>query len=119
MEQVKTSRELGFGEPKVGYQWDVGSTPRGNEEPGQWTVRRDPKAWVVLFHSFKGTDYIIQTFSPTEEGERAAKTMAVKLVKMAHEAAQTTRGKRLSNQHGKPSYHKSNIHKPDVPTSKM
>lgn len=101
MEQVKTAQELGLGKPKVGYRWDAGSTPPGDEEPGRWAVRRDPRAWVVLFHSFEGTEYIIQTFSPTEEGERAAKIMAVKLVKMAREVAQTTRGMRLNNEYGK------------------
>ena len=101
MEQVKTARELGLGKPKVGYRWDAGSTPPGDTEPGRWMVRRSFRAWLVLFHSFEGTEYIIQAFSPTEEGERAAKTMAVKLVKMAQEIAQTTRGVRLNNEYGK------------------
>ena len=99
MEQVKTSQELGFGEPKVGYEWNAGNTPPGDKSPGRWTVRRDPDHWVVLFHSFvdepqtgferkgfshgTGPDYIIVTFLPTEDGERAAKTMALKLVDVA------------------------------------
>jgi broad specificity phosphatase PhoE len=36
-----------------------------------------------LFHSDKGTTYIIHTFPLTEEGERAAKTMALKLADIA------------------------------------
>ena len=89
MEEVKTSVELGFGEPKVGYEWDAGSTPPGDKSQGRWTVRRTPDNWLVIFHSFQdssqgvGPDYITATFSPTEDGERAAKTMALKLVDIA------------------------------------
>ncbi|MBA7632308.1 hypothetical protein ES703_39851 [subsurface metagenome] len=87
VEEVKTSQELGLGEPKPGYEWDAGNTPPGHKSPGRWTVRRNREHWVVLFHSFSymppqyvGPDYIIATFPPTEEGERAAKKMALKLV---------------------------------------
>jgi len=83
MEQVKTARELGFDEPAVGYQWDAGNTPPGDAIPGQWLVKRERKGWVVLFHTSEGTEYIIHTFPPTEDGERAAKTMALKLVDFA------------------------------------
>jgi len=82
-QQVKTARELGFGEPKVGYEWDAGSTPPGDAAPGRWIVRREGNSWVVLFHASHGTEYVIHTFPPTEDGERAAKTMAVKLVDFA------------------------------------
>lgn len=87
VEEVKTSKELGLGEPKPGYQWDAGNTPPGDKAPGRWTVRRDPDQWVIFFHSFiyappqyVGPDCIIATFPPTEDGERAAKIMAKKLV---------------------------------------
>ncbi|MBA7471045.1 hypothetical protein ES707_06338 [subsurface metagenome] len=90
VEEVKTSRELGFGEPKVGYEWDAGNTPPEDKEPGRWTVKRNEDSWVVLFHSsiykppqYVGPDYVIATFPPTEDGERAAKKMALKLVDMA------------------------------------
>ena len=83
MEQVKTARELGLGEPKRGYEWEAGGTPPGDSVPGQWTVAKRARDWVVLFHSDKGATYIIHTFSPTEEGERAARTMALKLVDVA------------------------------------
>ncbi|MBA7704662.1 hypothetical protein ES703_113479 [subsurface metagenome] len=88
-EEVKTSQELGLGEPQTGYEWDAGNTPPGDKSLGRWTVKRDPDHWTVLFHSFinppqyVGPDYIIATFPPTEEGERAAKKMALKLVDTA------------------------------------
>jgi hypothetical protein len=97
--EVKTHRELHGKDPAVGYEWDAGNTPPEDPAPGRWTVRRDPDHWVALFHSFidapqrgfekkgfargTGPDYIIATFLPTEQGERAAKTMALKLVDMA------------------------------------
>lgn len=83
MAEVKTAQELGHGEPQVGCEWDAGLTPLGDSAPGRWTVRRDPDHWVVIFHSFNGPEYIIQTFTPTEYGERAAKGMALKLVDIA------------------------------------
>ena len=97
--EVKTHQELHGQEAPVGYEADMGLTPPGDKAPGRWTVRRDAEHWVVLFHSFldapqmgfdrngfspgPGPDYIIATFLPTEEGERAAKTMALKLVDIA------------------------------------
>jgi hypothetical protein len=83
MEQVKTSRELGLGEPELNYEWEAGGTPVGDAAPGRWTVIKRAQDWAVLFHSNEGAQYIIQTFNPTEEGERAAKTMALKLVDIA------------------------------------
>ena len=83
MEQVKTSREFGFGEPQTGYEWDAGNTPPGDNSAGRWTVKRSEDGWVVLFHSFNGPEYVIQTFAPTDDGERGAKTMALKLVDIA------------------------------------
>jgi hypothetical protein len=83
MEQVKTARELGLDEPGVGYEWNAGDTPPGDSAPGQWTAKRDKNKWVVLFHASKGAIYVIHTFPPTEEGERAAKTMAIRLVDVA------------------------------------
>ena len=87
VEEVKTHQELHGKEAPVGYEADMGNTPPGHKSPGRWTVRRNPDHWVVLFHSFSymppqyvGPDYIIATFPPTEEGERAAKKMALKLV---------------------------------------
>jgi len=82
-EQVKTARELGFEEPKVGYEWEAGNTPPGDSAPGRWLVKREGERWVVFFQTSKGTEYIIHTFPPDEDGERAAKTMAIKLVDFA------------------------------------
>jgi hypothetical protein len=83
MEQAKTARELGFEEPEVGYEWDAGSTPPGDSVPGRWLVRRDGDNWVVLFHASNGVEYVIHAFPPDEDGERGAKTMALKLVDFA------------------------------------
>ena len=92
VDDIKTSQELGLGEPKPGYEWHAGLTPPWSKFPGRWAVRRDAKAWLVLFHSFNfdslrrpfnGPEYVIQTFPPTDEGERAAKKMACMLVDMA------------------------------------
>ena len=83
MEQVKTARELGFGKPKVGYEWDAGSTPLEDSLPGRWVVTRKRDKWVVLFHASEGAQYVIHTFPADEAGERAAKTMALKLVEFA------------------------------------
>ena len=83
MGQTKTARELGLEEPKVGYEWEAGNTPPGDSAPGQWVVRREGERWIVLFHAAKGAEYVIHTFPPDEDGERAAKTMAIKLVDFA------------------------------------
>jgi len=83
MEQVKTARELGLGEPKRGYEWEAGGTPPGDSAPGRWTAIKRARDWAVLFHSDKGAEYVIHTFPLSEEGERAAKAMALKLVDLA------------------------------------
>jgi hypothetical protein len=83
MVEVKTAKELGHSTPRVGYEWDAGLTPPGDPAPGRWTVKREEEDWVVLFHSFKGPEYRICIFDPTEEGERAAKKMALTLVDIA------------------------------------
>jgi len=83
MEQVKTARESGFDEPTVGYEWGAGDTPPGDSAPGRWAVMREENKWVVAFHAFRGPTYVIHTFPSTEDGERAAKIMALKLVDIA------------------------------------
>jgi hypothetical protein len=83
MEQAKTARELGFGEPEVGYEWNAGSTPPGDSVPGCWLVRREGDSWLTLFRASNGTEYVIHTFSLGEDGEREAKNMALKLVDFA------------------------------------
>jgi hypothetical protein len=83
MDQAKTARELGFEEPEVGYEWEAGSTPPGDAVPGRWVVKKGGDSWVVLFHASNGTEYVIHNFSPDDDGEKAAKTMALKLVDFA------------------------------------
>jgi hypothetical protein len=83
MEQAKTARELGFEEPKAGYEWNAGSTPPGDSVPGCWLVRRKREGWITLFHAANGAEYVIHTFPPDEDGEREAKNMALKLVDFA------------------------------------
>jgi hypothetical protein len=83
MEQAKTARELGSEEPGVGYEWNAGSTPPGDPVPGCWLVRREGDNWITLFRTSKGTEYVIHTFPPDENGEREAKNMALKLVDFA------------------------------------
>lgn len=84
-DEIKSHRELHGKDPEPGYEWDAGITPPGDGSPGRWTVKRTLENWVVVFHSFlsAGAEYAIQTFPPTEAGERAAKGMALKLVDIA------------------------------------
>ena len=86
-DEIKTYRELHGEEPPVGYEWDAGNTPLGDSNPGRWTVRRGKDNWIILFHPFPlgstELDYVISTFSPTEDGESAAKAMALKIVDAA------------------------------------
>ena len=83
MEQVKTAQELGLGKPIRGYEWEAGQTPPGDSAPGRWTAVKRARDWAVMFRSAKGAEYIIHTFPISETGERAAKTMATKLVDIA------------------------------------
>ena len=80
---VRTHGELHGREAEIGHEADLGYTPPGHPSPGRWTVRRDPDGWMLLFHSFRGVEYVISRFSPTEEGERAARAMGLKLVDVA------------------------------------
>ncbi|NQT32034.1 MAG: hypothetical protein HQ588_06840 [Deltaproteobacteria bacterium] len=83
MEQVKTEQGSGLGKLKLGLEWEAGGTPPGDSAPGQWAVARRVRDWAVLFRSAKGAEYVVHTFPLTEAGERAAKTMAAKLVDVA------------------------------------
>jgi hypothetical protein len=82
MAEIKTL-DLDLGGHEVGYKWLAGKTPPRNWSPGRWVVRRDPSEWVIVFYSLHGPKYTIATFTPTDEGERAAKVMALKLVENA------------------------------------
>jgi hypothetical protein len=83
MEQVRTAQELGLGKPGYGYEWEAGETPPGDSAPGRWAAIKRARNWAVVFRSAKGTEYLIHTFPLNESGERAAKTMAIKLVDIA------------------------------------
>lgn len=77
--KLETDR-LDLGEHLCGYEWEAGETPPGDAAPGKWVVRKVPDEWVVLFRSRKGAEYLIQNFSPTDDGEKAAKGMALRLI---------------------------------------
>ncbi len=83
MEQIKTEQGSDLGKLKLGLEWEVGGTPPGDSAPGRWAVTRRVRDWAVVFRSAKGAEYVINTFPLTEAGERAAKTMAAKLVDVA------------------------------------
>ncbi len=83
MEQLRTPQELGLGKTGHGYEWEAGETPPGDSAPGRWVAIKRAQDWAVVFHSAKGAEYVIHTFSLNEAGERAAKTMALKLVDIA------------------------------------
>jgi hypothetical protein len=83
MEQVRTEQGPGLGKPKLGPEWEAGGTPPGDSAPGLWAVAKRARDWAVLFRSAKGVEYVVHTFPLSETGERAAKTMAAKLVDIA------------------------------------
>lgn len=83
MEQVKTAQELGLVKSGHTYEWEAGETPPGDSAPGRWAAIKRAQDWAVIFRSAKGTDYLIHTFPLSVAGERAAKTMAIKLVNIA------------------------------------
>jgi hypothetical protein len=83
MERLRTEHELGLGKPGRGYEWEAGETPPGDSAPGRWATVKRAQDWAVVFRSDKGNEYLIHTFPLNESGERAAKTMAMKLVEVA------------------------------------
>ena len=83
MEQVKTEQGPGLDKLKLGLEWEAGGTPPGDSAPGRWAVAKRARDWAVLFRSAKGVEYVIHTFPLSEDGEKAAKTMAAKLVDVA------------------------------------
>jgi hypothetical protein len=84
MMEVRTADNLDLGKHNPGYEWNAGSTPLRDEDPGAWLVKLRPGGcWVVIFRSINGPKYDITTFPLTDKGERAAKVMASKLVDIA------------------------------------
>ena len=83
---TKTVENLDLGVHPVGYEWVAGETPPNDPGPGKWLVRLSD-VWTVIFRSAPtGAEYVIQAFSPDDEGERVAKRMANKLVDIAWES---------------------------------
>lgn len=82
MAEIET-KDLDLGEHEEGYSWVSGSTPEGDPAPGRWLVRKTAEAWTVNFRSINRVEYVIQDYADTEEGERVAKLMALKLVDIA------------------------------------
>jgi hypothetical protein len=87
MPEIKTAQNLDLGGHEPGYEWVAGQTPPNDPSPGKWIVRLSD-VWTVLFHAAPtGAEYPIPIpFAPDEEGERAAKNMANKLVDNAWES---------------------------------
>ena len=86
MLKVRATANLDLGGHEAGYKWVAGATPPNDPAPGEWFVKLD-KVWTVMFRSTPtGAEYPIQAFSPDDEGERAAKGMANKLVDIAWES---------------------------------
>ena len=86
MTETRTTENLDIGNHEPGYEWAAGETPPNDTAPGKWVVKLT-HVWAVVFRSAPtGAEYIIQAFSPDDEGERVAKTMANKLVDIAWEA---------------------------------
>jgi hypothetical protein len=83
MEQLRAAQELGLGKPGHGHEWEAGETPPGDSAPGRWAAVKRAQNWVVIFRSAKGAEYVIHTFPLSEAGEKAARTMAMKLVEIA------------------------------------
>jgi hypothetical protein len=77
------TKDLDLGEHQTGYEWLAGRTPPRDRAPGKWIARKNQLAWAVIFRSFSGAEYVIQTFPLTDGGERVAKVMAQKLVQIS------------------------------------
>lgn len=78
--ETKETIDLDLGNYGPGYFWRAGETPPGDKAPGEWLVRRDVNRWVVVFRSLNGPEYPIYPFSPTMDGQKLAKNMALRLV---------------------------------------
>lgn len=80
MPEIKSNRQLWGRDFPLGGEWDAGVTPPllPKIPAGRWTVRRETERFVVVFHRFAdGEETVLDTFSPTEQGEVDAKTCAI------------------------------------------
>lgn len=87
MREIKTHQEL-WGRPfPIGGEWDAGLTPAHwpLERRGRWTARLTETGWEVVFHPLTPgqTETALESFPPTEDGERQAKALALKDVEEA------------------------------------
>jgi hypothetical protein len=85
MPKIKTAEDLDLGGHEPGYEWVAGQSPPDDDYPGKWIVRLSD-VWAVVFRTEMKVEYPIQRFNPTDEGEKAAKIMANKLVDNAWES---------------------------------
>jgi len=83
MPNLKTAKDLDLYGHEAGYEWEAGQTPPGDSATGTWLVRRTADSWVVIFRSAAGPEYEIMPLPATDNGERVAKVMALKLVDIA------------------------------------
>lgn len=83
MPEARTAENLDLGNHEAGYEWVAGEMPPRGYVPGVCFVRKYTDCWTVIFRSAAGAEYIIQPFRLTDNGERAAKVMANKLVNRA------------------------------------
>ena len=80
MPEIKTHRQIWGWDFPIGGEWDAGATPPiwPTYPAGRWTVRREEKHFIVVFHRFAdGEDVLLETFPPTEQGELDAKACAL------------------------------------------
>ncbi len=100
MAETRTTENLDLGNHESGYEWVAGTTPPNDTAPGNWVVKLT-RVWTVVFRSAPtGAEYIIQAFSPDDEGERVAKVMANKLVDIAWESYRNDPRRRNKTEEG-------------------
>lgn len=103
MTEAKATAKMDLGGHDVGYEWEAGSTRPSDPQPGKWVVKLTQAGWKVVYRPLSaaassnvvqaeapvgasimnGPEYPIYEFPPTDGGEVAAKTMALKLVDIA------------------------------------
>lgn len=104
MAETRTAENLDLGGHEKGYEWVAGTTPPDDPaSSGKWIVRLTD-IWSVIFRPEPDPpgliEYPIQAFSPDDEGERAAKVMANKLVDNAWESYRNDSRRRNKTEEG-------------------
>lgn len=90
---IRTHKEINGRDPKPGYEWDAGVIPAtAGRLGGRITVRLTVSNWEVVHVTFMpdltNRTYVLETFDPDEDGERAAKGRAKEIY--AERSSQTT-----------------------------